>query len=54
MAGLRLVATDGPFATGAGPMVSCPTPALVMARTGRAMFCDDLTGAGAAVLRGRC
>lgn len=53
IAGLRLVATDGPFATGAGPLVSGPTVALIMAMTGRAAFCDDLDGDGVATLRGR-
>jgi uncharacterized protein (TIGR03083 family) len=52
--GLRLVATDGPFETGAGALVSGPTLALVMAMTGRAAFCDELTGEGVEVLRGRC
>ncbi|WP_028648057.1 maleylpyruvate isomerase family mycothiol-dependent enzyme [Nocardiopsis sp. CNT312] len=52
--GLRLVATDGPFATGEGPRVSGPTLALVMAMTGRGVFCDDLTGDGVPVLRERC
>lgn len=33
--GLRLVAQDGPFSTGSGPLVSGPTLALVMAMTGR-------------------
>ncbi|MFY1673608.1 maleylpyruvate isomerase family mycothiol-dependent enzyme [Plantactinospora sp. WMMB334] len=52
--GLRLAATDGPFATGAGPMVSGRTVALVMAMTGRASHCDELTGDGVPVLRDRC
>lgn len=52
--GLRLVATDGPFTTGAGPVVSGPTLALVMAMTGRAAFCDELAGEGGAILRARC
>ncbi|MFB6551297.1 maleylpyruvate isomerase family mycothiol-dependent enzyme [Streptomyces sp. NPDC056405] len=52
--GLRLVADDGPFATGSGPLVSGPTLALVMAMTGRATYCDELAGDGAAILRGRC
>ena len=33
--GLRLVATDGPFATGAGPLVTGPTLALIMAMVAR-------------------
>lgn len=52
--GLRLVADDGPFATGSGPLVSGPTVALIMAMTGRAAYCDDLEGEGVDVLRGRC
>ncbi|MDT0393146.1 MULTISPECIES: maleylpyruvate isomerase family mycothiol-dependent enzyme [Streptomyces] len=52
--GLRLVADDGPFAVGSGPLVSGPTLALIMAMTGRAAFCDELDGAGAEVLRSRC
>ncbi|MEU7406153.1 maleylpyruvate isomerase family mycothiol-dependent enzyme [Streptomyces sp. NPDC044948] len=51
--GLRLVADDGPFATGAGPLVSGGTLALVMAMTGRATYCDDLEGDGVELLRGR-
>jgi len=51
--GLRLTATDGPFAAGAGPRVSGPTLALVMAMAGRAPYCDELDGDGAAVLRER-
>jgi uncharacterized protein (TIGR03083 family) len=53
---LRLVATDGPFAAGPGdgPLVSGPTPALIMAMTGRASCCDDLDGAGVEILRARC
>ena len=54
-AGLRLVATDGPFTTGADddPLVAGPTLALVMAMAGRAAFCDDLEGPGVATLRSR-
>ncbi|WP_121747744.1 maleylpyruvate isomerase family mycothiol-dependent enzyme [Streptomyces sp. E2N166] len=52
--GLRLVADDGPFATGSGPLVSGPTLSLVMAMTGRATYCDELDGDGAELLRGRC
>jgi uncharacterized protein (TIGR03083 family) len=52
--GLRLVATDGPFALGEGPLVSGTTLALVMAMTGRAAYCDDLEGYGVATLRERC
>ncbi|MFJ8147271.1 maleylpyruvate isomerase family mycothiol-dependent enzyme [Streptomyces sp. NPDC096048] len=52
--GLRLVADDGPFSTGSGPLVSGSTLALVMAMTGRATYCDELAGDGAAILRDRC
>ncbi|WP_029924718.1 maleylpyruvate isomerase family mycothiol-dependent enzyme [Nocardia otitidiscaviarum] len=52
--GLRLEATDGPFATGTGPLVSGTTLALTMAMTGRSGYCDDLTGPGVPTLRARC
>ena len=52
--GLRLQASDGPFATGSGPLVSGSTLALIMAMTGRGAYCDELDGDGAATLRARC
>jgi uncharacterized protein (TIGR03083 family) len=52
--GLRLEATDGPFATGAGPLVSGTTLALTMAMAGRLAYCDDLTGPGVPTARERC
>lgn len=52
--GLRLVADDGPFTVGSGPLVSGATLALTMAMTGRAAYCDDLEGEGVALLRSRC
>lgn len=52
--GLRLEATDSPFATGAGPLVSGTTLALTMTMAGRRAYCDDLTGPGASILRARC
>ncbi|MGW0649993.1 maleylpyruvate isomerase family mycothiol-dependent enzyme [Streptomyces umbrinus] len=52
--GLSLTATDGPFMTGVGPLVSGTTLALVMAMTGRATYCDDLEGDGVDLLRARC
>jgi uncharacterized protein (TIGR03083 family) len=52
--GLRLVATDGPFTTGAGPVVSGSTLALTMAMTGRTTYCEELNGDGVAILRSRC
>jgi uncharacterized protein (TIGR03083 family) len=51
---LRLVATDGSFNTGSGPLVSGPTLALTMAMTGRWAYCEALQGDGAATLRERC
>jgi uncharacterized protein (TIGR03083 family) len=51
---LRLVATDGPFAAGEGPLVSGTTLALTMAMTGRVDFCDELAGDGVPALRERC
>lgn len=51
--GLRLVATDGPFNTGSGPLVSGPTLALIMAMAGRRAYCDELQGDGSATLRER-
>ncbi len=51
--GLRVEATDGPFAAGAGPLVSGTTIALTMAMAGRVAYCDDLTGPGASTLRDR-
>lgn len=51
--GLRVEATDGPFAAGAGPLVTGTTLALTMAMAGRRAYCDDLTGPGVPTLRGR-
>jgi uncharacterized protein (TIGR03083 family) len=52
--GLRLQASDGPFTTGSGPLVSGRTLALIMAMTGRVTYCDQLNGDGAATLSARC
>ncbi len=52
--GLRLQATDGPFATGSGPLITGPTLALIMAMTGRAAYLGELDGDGVATLRERC
>ncbi|OBK48832.1 maleylpyruvate isomerase family mycothiol-dependent enzyme [Mycobacterium sp. 1081908.1] len=52
--GLRLEATDGSFAAGAGPLVSGTTLALTMAMAGRQAYCDDLAGPGVPQLRARC
>ncbi|MBF9069432.1 maleylpyruvate isomerase family mycothiol-dependent enzyme [Streptacidiphilus fuscans] len=51
--GLRLRATDGPFAAGDGPEVYGTTLALIMAMAGRASYCDELDGDGVATLRDR-
>ncbi|MGW8652234.1 maleylpyruvate isomerase family mycothiol-dependent enzyme [Nocardia salmonicida] len=51
--GLRLEATDGSFAAGAGAMVSGTTIALTMAMAGRSGYCDDLSGPGVPLLRDR-
>ena len=48
--GLRLVATDGPFSTGAGPLVTGRTLALIMAMVGREAFHADLVGDGVKAL----
>jgi uncharacterized protein (TIGR03083 family) len=49
--GLRLAATDGPFTTGSGPLVSGTTLALIMAMTGRTLYCDELGGEGVSTVR---
>jgi uncharacterized protein (TIGR03083 family) len=54
VADLRVQATDGPFATGDGPLVEGTTLALTMVMAGRGTFCDDLTGPGVPTLRARC
>jgi hypothetical protein len=36
------------------PLVAGTTLGLIMAMTGRVAFCDELTGDGVAILRGRC
>lgn len=51
--GLRLEATDGPFATGTGPLVRGTTLALTMAMAGRRLYHDDLSGPGISILRAR-
>jgi uncharacterized protein (TIGR03083 family) len=51
--GLRLVANDGPFTAGSGPLVSGATLALTMAMTGRTTYCDELDGDGVTALRDR-
>lgn len=51
IAGLRVEATDGEFASGDGPLVRGTTLALVMAMAGRSSYLDDLTGPGVSTLR---
>ncbi|WP_250008333.1 maleylpyruvate isomerase family mycothiol-dependent enzyme [Actinoplanes sp. M2I2] len=51
--GLRLEATDGPFSTGEGPLVTGTTLALTMAMAGRRAYDGDLTGPGVEVLQAR-
>ncbi|MGW8565594.1 maleylpyruvate isomerase family mycothiol-dependent enzyme [Isoptericola sp. NPDC055881] len=51
--GLRLEATDGPFAHGDGAVVRGSTLALVMVLAGRSAFCDELTGDGLVRMRER-
>jgi hypothetical protein len=53
-AGLRLQATDGPFASGSGALVRGTTLALTMAMAGRGDYCDDLTGPGLPIIREHC
>ena len=48
--GLRLTATDGPFAAGAGPELSGTTLALIMTMAGRAAYRDELDGDGVPLL----
>jgi uncharacterized protein (TIGR03083 family) len=54
IAGVRLQATDGPFASGSGPLVRGTTLALTMAMAGRGDYYDDLTGPGLPIIRARC
>ncbi|MEU4391752.1 maleylpyruvate isomerase family mycothiol-dependent enzyme [Kribbella sp. NPDC023855] len=50
---LRLVATDGPFTTGTGDLITGPTIALTLAMTGRTTYWTDLKGPGINLLRTR-
>jgi uncharacterized protein (TIGR03083 family) len=54
VAGLHLAAADTAFTAGAGPAVSGPTIALIMAMTGRGAYLTELDGDGVALLRERC
>lgn len=51
ISGLSLMATDANFRHGEGEEVAGPMLSLLMAMTGRAAACDDLTGPGVAKLR---
>jgi uncharacterized protein (TIGR03083 family) len=53
VAGLQLRADDGPFATGAGPLVAGSTVALIMSMAGRAPYIEQLSGPGVPILRTR-
>lgn len=54
IAGLALSATDQDWRHGDGEAVEGPLLSLLLATTGRAAACDDLTGPGVATLRSRC
>lgn len=51
ISGLSLMATDADFRHGEGQEVEGPMLSMLMAMTGRAAACDDLTGPGVAKLR---
>ncbi|MCM4078662.1 maleylpyruvate isomerase family mycothiol-dependent enzyme [Paractinoplanes hotanensis] len=51
--GLRLEATDGPFASGSGPLVTGTTLAITMALAGRRAYHPELTGPGVEILQAR-
>jgi uncharacterized protein (TIGR03083 family) len=53
VADLQLRATDGPFATGTGPLVTGSTLALVMSMAGRVRYLAELDGPGVPALRSR-
>ncbi len=53
VAGLRLRADDGSFATGTGPLVIGSTLSLVMSMAGRSDYLGQLTGPGVSILRAR-
>ncbi|MGZ4514046.1 MAG: maleylpyruvate isomerase family mycothiol-dependent enzyme [Mycobacterium sp.] len=54
IAGLALSATDDDWRHGQGEAVEGPLLSLLLAATGRAAACDDLTGPGVPTLRSRC
>ena len=51
--GLRLRATDTDWATGDGPIVSGPIPALALTLSGRFLMLEQLEGDGLPILRSR-
>jgi uncharacterized protein (TIGR03083 family) len=53
IADLELRATDGPFATGTGPLITGSTLALVMSMAGRVPYLTELDGPGLPTLRSR-
>lgn len=53
IAGLRLVATDQDWTHGEGAEVAGPALSLLLAMSGRAVACDELTGPGVETLRSR-
>jgi uncharacterized protein (TIGR03083 family) len=53
IAGLQLRADDGPFAAGAGALVTGPTLGLVMSMAGRVPYLAELDGPGVPTLRSR-
>jgi uncharacterized protein (TIGR03083 family) len=53
VADLQLRADDGPFAAGAGPLVTGSTLALVMSMAGRVPYLAELDGPGVPTLRSR-
>jgi uncharacterized protein (TIGR03083 family) len=54
VAGLALYATDHDWQHGDGETIEGPLLSLLLAMTGRAAACDDLTGPGVPTLRSRC
>ncbi|EUA92378.1 hypothetical protein I551_1071 [Mycobacterium ulcerans str. Harvey] len=54
ISGLQLCATDDDWRHGQGERVEGPLLSLLLAMTGRAAGCVDLTGPGAQLLRSRC
>jgi uncharacterized protein (TIGR03083 family) len=53
IAGLRLVADDVDWSSGAGPQIEGPMESLILAMAGRPAGLEDLTGDGLDVLRSR-